>query len=150
MLTAPQIEGPLLMQEMEDSNSRDLPQPTDATVGSQGERNAGNLNFVIAPTISMKTKANFRPNSIAPTILMILFNLSKKSARSHDLIEREGGYRNIQHLGGVSFGQIQVKFGHFSMGSADPREFTPPQSRDKLGVTSNFGSSQFPQTVGSR
>ena len=34
------------------------------------------LNFGIAPTICMKTKANFRPNAIAPTILMKINELT--------------------------------------------------------------------------
>ena len=43
--------------------------------------------FLIAPTICMKTKAKFRPRSIAPTISMKANKLLENWGFSHDVIE---------------------------------------------------------------
>ena len=73
---APQMECMLVMNEMEDSNSRELRQPSDGLSNARsGARSQTNLNFMIAPTICMKTKAKFRLNLIAPTISMKIIEL---------------------------------------------------------------------------
>jgi hypothetical protein len=46
-------------------------------------------NFAIAPTICMKTKANFRPKTIAPTMFMKINRLLDNMGEGHDVIERK-------------------------------------------------------------
>ena len=59
-----------------------------------GTMNAeGNLNFWIAPTIYMETKASSRPKLIAPTMLMKIDELVDFRVGCHDVIERKIGYR---------------------------------------------------------
>jgi hypothetical protein len=49
-------------------------------------------NFLIAPTMSMKTKVEFWRDSIAPTILMKIQELIVFSGKCHDVIETIDGY----------------------------------------------------------
>jgi hypothetical protein len=49
-------------------------------------------NFLIAPTICMKTKAKFRQGSIAPTMLMKINKLIVFQGRCHDVDERKYSY----------------------------------------------------------
>jgi hypothetical protein len=58
----------------------------------------GKRNFVIAPTICMKTKAKFRRRSIAPTILMKIHELIDFQAGGHDITETKAGYRVFEDL----------------------------------------------------
>ena len=48
-------------------------------------------NFLIAPTICMKTKEKFRQGSIAPTILMKINELLAFGGRCHDVDEKTCG-----------------------------------------------------------
>jgi hypothetical protein len=70
-------------------------------------------NFLIAPTMFMKTKVKLKPKSIAPTMSMKINKLFDFLGEGHDVVVKTGVYRRLGEGAMHENDKIPIEMAHF-------------------------------------